>query len=210
MKNIIFIAPPSAGKGTQSAILVDKYGYIHISTGDLLRAEAKKDTPLGRDINEKLKQGMLISDDITNELVKNIVKDIDSSFILDGYPRTLDQAIFLDELIDDNYVTIYLNISQDEAMKRALGRATCDDCKTIYNIYFEDMNSKEKGICDHCNGALVLRSDDNEESFKKRFEGFEKNTLPLVDYYKNKNQLEYVEVLNSPEETFEGIEKVIR
>jgi len=209
MKNIIFIAPPSAGKGTQSAILVEKYGYTHISTGDLFRKAAKADTPLGHDINLKLEAGEFISDEITNELLKNTLDNTNNKIILDGYPRTLEQAEFLDQIIDDNYIVIYLDIKMEEALQRVLGRATCEECSAIYNIHLAEMMPKVEGECDHCPGSLKIRSDDNEESFKNRFDTFERNTLPLMDYYKAKAKLVMVRVMGTPEETFTNIEKVI-
>ena len=144
--NIIFIAPPAAGKGTLSDKLVTKYGYKHLSTGDLLRAEIKKENDLGKKIEEIISRGELVSDDIITELLKNELKSIEGKFILDGYPRNIAQANTLNgifsELNIENYVTIYLDLEEELAMKRALGRVICGGCGASYNTYFENFMPK--------------------------------------------------------------------
>jgi len=214
MNNIIFIAPPAAGKGTQSALLEDKYGYKHISTGDLLRAEIKKGNELGTKIDEMISKGELVSDDIITELLKNeLTKLKDDKFILDGYPRNIAQAetltgIFKDLGID-NYTCIYIDIDQELAMKRALGRVVCPNCGASYNKYFQDVMPKEEGICDRCQGKLESRSDDNEETFQKRFETYINTTSPLLDYYENEGKLNKVVSGDNAEETFNSIVNVL-
>ena len=141
MKNIIFIAPPAAGKGTQSSLLVDKYGFIHISTGDLLRNEVASKTELGIKLEEIMSSGNLVDDEIVTELLKKrlSLKDTNVGYILDGYPRTLAQANTLDSVLTDLEMDIkavlYLDMDVDTAMKRALGRITCPKCGRGYNKY---------------------------------------------------------------------------
>ena len=141
MKNVIFIAPPVAGKGTQSNILKEM-GYEHISTGDMLRTEMKNKTEIGLSIQNIMDNGGLVSDEIVNELIKNKLSNTYKPFILDGYPRTLNQAIMLDELLNNinisNYEVIYLHINLEDALKRALGRLTCE-CGMSYNIYSDNL-----------------------------------------------------------------------
>lgn len=195
MKNVIFIAPPAAGKGTQSNKLID-LGYIHISTGDMLREEIAKESNIGNKIKDIMSKGNLVSDEIVFELITNKLEQISKPFILDGYPRTLKQAEMLDELLVklniNNYEVIYLNITLEEALKRALGRLTCE-CGATYNIYNENLKPKQDGICDLCGKELIKRTDDNEESFRNRFATFLDNNKPIKDFYENKNKLHIVD-----------------
>ena len=214
MKNIIFIAPPAAGKGTQSEMLVKKYGYKHISTGDLLREEVKKESLLGKDIKKLMEAGKLISDEIVLNLLKNKIESsgVSSKFIFDGYPRTINQAESLNNLANElNFkleCVIYLDIDELTAMKRAVGRMSCPSCGRGYNKYEEDLMPKEKDLCDDCKVPLTSRSDDNEETFKERFQTYLSNTKPLLDYYEKLGIINVVASL-SPEETFKEIEGVV-
>ena len=204
--NIIFIAPPAAGKGTLSDKLVSKYNYRHLSTGDLLRAEIKKENDLGKKIEEIISRGELVSDDIITELLKNELKATDSKFILDGYPRNIAQAETLNQIFNElnikNYVTIYLELEQELAMKRALGRVVCNKCGASYNTYFTNFMPKQEGICDRCDGELIHRTDDTEETFKKRFDTYINVTNPLLDFYKKLGKLEVVDANVESDEVF--------
>jgi len=195
MKNVIFIAPPASGKGTQSKNLV-KLGYIHISSGDLLREEIAKGSSLGTKINDIIAKGNLVDDNIVFELIENKISNLDRPFILDGFPRTINQTIKLDSLLKnlniDNYEVIYLDVSIEEALKRALGRLTCK-CGLSYNIYYKELSPKENNICDVCKSTLTKRSDDNEESFKIRYETFIRNIEPIKEFYKSKNKLHSID-----------------
>ena len=210
MKNIIFIAPPAAGKGTQSNLLKDKYGYVHISTGDMLREIVSSDSELGKVVKNIIDKGNLVSDDLIFKLLKSKLNSIKGKpFILDGFPRTLNQALFLDnDLKIDNYIVIYLDLSKEDAIKRIDGRLTCS-CGKSYNL--NDINLKPKiiGICDNCGNVLVKRNDDNLEAFKIRFDVFLNNNKPLIDYYKNKNKLKVVNVNKDVNEIFNEISKVV-
>ena len=214
MKNIIFIAPPAAGKGTQSALLEEKYNYIHLSTGDLLRREIKKKTDLGTKIEEIISKGELVSDEIITELLKNELGNIkQKNFILDGYPRNISQGEILSKLFKDlnidNYVAIYLNLDEEIAKKRALGRVVCDNCGASYNTYFQNLKPKENGVCDKCKGTLSQRTDDNEETFTKRFKTFLNVTNPLLDYYKKENRLYVVDASQESDQIFINITKIL-
>lgn len=212
MKSVIFIAPPSAGKGTQSAKLID-LGYNHISTGDMLREEINKQTDLGLKIKDIMANGCLVSDEIVFELIKNKLKDNSKPFILDGFPRTFKQAEMLDKLFNDlnitNYEVIYLDIELEDALKRALGRLTCE-CGASYNIYFESLKPKKENICDKCGKNLIKRSDDNEESFKVRFETFIKNSQPIVEFYKKINKLNIIDTKIGNEKITEKIKDILK
>lgn len=202
MKNIIFIAAPASGKGTFSNMLMERYGYNHISTGDVLRNIVKTNSKLGKEVAEILKKGNLVDDELMFKIIKEEILSLNSNkpFILDGLPRTLDQAIYLDKLFDElkvnNYSVIYLDINYEVALKRAIGRITCINCGATYNKFFEDFKPQKDNICDKCNHELISRTDDNEDSFKQRFENYVKNTLPILNYYENQNSLTKINVEN--------------
>lgn len=213
MKNIIFIAPPAAGKGTESELLVSEYGYNHISTGDLLRSKQNDGSDLGNYIKGLLSEGKLVDDEIVTTLLKEKLSSINGPFILDGYPRTINQANSLNDVLKELNLNIgaviYLNVDSETAMKRALGRVTCPKCNKIYNKYLTDKMPKIMNMCDDCNVKLVGRSDDNEKSFKIRFDTYLDNTKPLLDYYRDLGLLCVINKINTPIETHEEVKKVI-
>ena len=215
MKNIIFLAPPAAGKGTQSKKLVEKYGYVHISTGDLLRAGREDGTERAKIIIESQDSGGLVPDYIVDELLKERLSqdDCKNGFILDGYPRNPKQLDTLNQIFEElsitDYVAIYFDISMETAKERVLGRVFCPNCKKDYNIFYAPMAPKTEGICDDCQTKLATRSDDNEETFKVRFETYLKNIQPLVDSYEKSNHLVKVDANRESSEVFEDIDKLL-
>ena len=216
MKNIIFIAPPAAGKGTQSAILEKKYNLPHISTGDILREEAKKDTELGRYIAEVLSSGGLVKDDVTYTLLQNRLSEDDckNGYVLDGFPRNIEQAYKYDEILEKlnqqlGYV-IKLDIDEETLEKRITGRRICENCKTVYNINSLEEKPKEESICDKCGGRLYQRNDDNITSFKNRYKVYVEKTKPLLDYYAKKGILYLINGNDSVSEIAKKIDKVLK
>jgi len=216
MKNIILIAPPAAGKGTLAQMLVDKYNYAHISTGDLLRDEVKKKGTYASLIKECFDKGGLVPDEITMELLKLRLsqKDIENGFILDGFPRNLEQAISYDKLISELNINlgiaVYIDVPKDVAMGRVLGRRSCPNCKTIYNINNPEMIPLKENICDKCDSELEARSDDNEETFTKRYDTYISQTSPLINYYGEKGLLYTVDGSKSMHDTFAQVEPLIK
>lgn len=206
MKNIILYGAPAAGKGTQCEILIEKLGYKHISTGELFRS-LDDSTEIGRSIHEKIAKGILIDDETTATLVKNRLAELDGPIVLDGFPRTLNQAKILDTFFE-NYVVINIEVEEEVALKRTLGRVNCPNCGRIYNIYSE-MKPKQEGICDDCGATLKGRSDDNEESFKVRFNTYLANVGSVLDYYREKDALYIIKSHESKEETFADIKKIL-
>lgn len=215
MKNIVFIAPPAAGKGTQSDLLVKKYGFAHISTGDLLRNEVALHTELGCDIEEKMQQGILISDEIVSSLLKKRLssKDSETGFIFDGYPRKYEQCKLLENIMKELDmkvdIVLYLDMDENKAMHRAIGRITCPNCGRSFNKYEDAMKPKKENICDDCSIELISRNDDNEESFKLRFNQYLDSIEPILNYYKELGILKVIDNSGNPEETFKKIEEVI-
>lgn len=210
MKNLILIAPPAAGKGTISSELLKKYHYKHISTGDILRNASKEN----EEVKKLLEDGKLIPDSIILPLFKkeliNISKD---SFILDGIPRTVEQAEYLkkvfEELNVDNYVVINIDISYDTLEKRVIGRRVCETCKNTYNVYFNECAPKEENVCDVCGGRLITRSDDTKETFKVRYETYLNETAPLISYYKNENKLYVVNASVGKDNILKEVEDIL-
>lgn len=218
MKNIIFIAPPAAGKGTQSKLLSEKYNIPHISTGDLLREEISKETNLGKTIKNDMEQGNLITDDVVLDLLEQRLNKLDckSGYILDGYPRNVSQAIAYDNLLNkmnkDLGVVIFLDIDKDLALERTVNRIICPNCGATYNLLIEDVKPKSDGICDRCSGKLKTRNDDNKETFLKRFDTYLSKTSDLIDYYKEKQVLKTIKVTKdkSAMNIFEEIEEILK
>jgi adenylate kinase len=210
MKNIILLAPPAAGKGTQAQLIADKYNIPHLSTGDIFRQEVASESELGKRIKAIMEQAKLVNDEIVLEVIKKeLVKDkYDRGYILDGFPRTLHQAkeydkmsLTLNRKIDG---VIFLDISKEEAMKRVLGRMTCPQCGATYNISFNKDN-----ICLKCNQKLTKRDDDNEKDFMRRFNDYIKKTKPLIEYYEKKGLLYRIDSSRDIQEVFEDIEKLL-
>ena len=191
-KIIVIIGAPGAGKGTQSRLLSEKYGYPQISTGDILREMALADTPLGRRIKETIAKGELVSDEILAEVIltRTSQPDCKDGYILDGYPRTLNQAHLLEELSLKQGKQVYLArivVSEEALFKRLTGRRACPRCGEIYNIYFRP--PKVEGICDFDGAPLTQRSDDTPEAVSRRFEEYRRSTAPLIDYYQHSGRL---------------------
>ena len=211
MKNIIFIAPPAAGKGTVSDYLVKKYSYLHISTGDLLREEQASGSEFGQKLNKILKSGSLVDDEVVIRLVSNKLSSIeDKPFILDGFPRTLAQAKVLDKILNDlnikDNIVVYLSASLDTVLKRVLGRVICPKCKKTYNLNNEKLKPIHDGICDECGTCLIHRDDDNEETFKVRYQSFMENTKPVLDFYQDKGVLKEIDATISLDTIYKILE----
>lgn len=215
MKNVIFIAPPAAGKGTISDYLVKNFDYVHLSTGDMLRNEVASGSLLGKEIDALISKGALVSDELIIKLVESKLKNelFGKLFILDGFPRTLPQAEKLDEMLISmgvtNNVVIYLDVTLEEATKRAVGRIVCPKCSRSYNVYYKEASPLVEGICDDCGVALEKRSDDTEETFKKRYQTYLDSTSPIINYYKQKGILESINVMRTQNEVAKDILSVI-
>ncbi len=191
-KIIVMIGAPGAGKGTQSRLLSEKYGYPQIATGDILREMAQAETPLGRKIKETMASGKLVSDEILAELIltRTSRPDSERGYILDGYPRTLNQAHLLEELAREQrkkVLFVRVAVNEESLFKRLTGRRTCTKCGEIYNDYFRP--PAVEGVCDLDGAPLAQRTDDNAESVSRRFEEYRQSTAPLIDYYRRSERL---------------------
>ena len=209
MKNIILVAPPAAGKGTLAKKL-EELGYISLSTGDMLREKSKTDEVL----NEMMKKGSLISDDIVfNILEEKIVSLDDKNYILDGFPRTVNQAIMYDNLLEklnkDIGVVIYLDVDKDILLKRTITRRVCPNCKKSYSTITESLKPKKENVCDVCKSSLIQRADDTEDIFEVRYNEYMDKTYPLINYYEEKNILHHIDTTVS-DETYKRVLKLIK
>ena len=192
---IIMLGAPGIGKGTVAGILQEKKGFKQISTGDIFRKNIKEQTELGKIADSYISKGNLVPDDITVELVKSVLdnEDIEKGIILDGFPRTINQAEELDKYLKskDNKVDLVVNLTtpEKEIIERIVNRRVCSnqECKTVYNLVLNP--PKVPDICDKCGSKLIQRDDDNEETVKARFENYTKQTSSLIEYYDKKGIL---------------------
>ena len=216
MKNIMFIAPPAAGKGTQAELVVEKYHIPHISTGDILREISKEDSEIGEYVRETLASGQLVKDEITYQLVEDRLKrdDCKNGFIIDGFPRNLDQAFEYDKILEKlGYEVgnvILINIDKKTLEKRITGRRLCESCGAIYNINDPKNTPKVESVCDECGGKLYQRSDDNLESFQTRYQTYEEKTEPIIEHYRKQGVLKEVNGDDTVENIFKKIEEIIK
>ncbi len=201
---LVFLGAPGAGKGTQATRVCEKYNIPHISTGDILRANIKEGTPLGVEAKKFIDKGLLVPDEVVIGLVKQRLgeKDCQKGYLLDGFPRTIEQAQALSEFAD---ITNAINIQVDEKLvvDRIAGRRMCK-CGESYHISWYD-----KDTCAKCESKLYQRDDDKEETVKSRLEVYKKQTAPLIEYYEKKGVLSNVDGSQSMDKVFEDIVRIL-
>ncbi len=201
MKNILFLGPPGSGKGTQAKMLADYLNVPTLSSGDMLRDEVDRGSELGKKIKAYMQSGDLVPDEIIILLIKNfLVQKHLNGFILDGFPRNINQAYSLEKMfleIGKSTDKVFnFEVPDDVLIKRILGRYSCKECGSIYNTYFKP--TSRLGICDKCNSdKLECRKDDNEQVLKNRLLVYHKSTFPLIDFYQKKHLLISIEAVKS-------------
>ncbi len=204
----ILLGLPGAGKGTQGELLSKKLGIPRVSTGDILREAVRKGTPLGRKAKEAMDRGELVSDDIVIGIVEEKLKSQDCAkgCILDGFPRNLTQAEALEKM-GLELKAIYIEVPEEEVVKRLSARRICPSCGAVYNLITSP--PKREGICDRCGAALVQRDDDREEVVRERIRVYREQTEPIVEFYRRKGVLVVVDGLGSPQEVFSRLQRAI-
>ncbi len=211
---LVFLGPPGAGKGTIAQRLCEAHGLLQISTGDLLREEAKRGTELGNKVKAIMESGKYVDDSTVAELVENKLKELGSGkgFILDGFPRTIAQAETLENILDK--VGFKLNgafdieASDETIVERLSGRRSCGKCGKIYHL--KNIPPKEEGKCDECGSEIVQRNDDKPEVVKTRLETYREKTAPLVKYYEDKRLLKVVDANGKIKENMENVEMILK
>lgn len=192
--NLVLLGPPGSGKGTQAEFLVQRLGLAHLASGDILRRAVEAGTELGKKAESYMKRGVLVPDEVVIGLILEALKD-KTGFILDGFPRTLEQASALEGALSRQGQAIdrviYIKVPDDELVRRLSGRWTCRQCQAPYNL--DTSPPRQKGKCDRCGGELYQRPDDQPETVRKRLEVYLSQTAPLIDYYRHSGKLAEVD-----------------
>ncbi|MFB0526599.1 MAG: adenylate kinase [bacterium] len=210
---LVLLGPPGSGKGTQAKRIAEKYGLPHVSSGDILRVGLREEGYLDRETQEIVRSGGLVPDRIAVEIVKKRLgeEDCGKGFILDGFPRTLPQAESLNGLLRESDRAIdrvlYLELSEEEAVKRLSGRRICHRCGASFHLLFHPPHSP--GICDRCGAQLSQREDDGEVTVRERMKTYQKETHPLIEYYQSRGVLAKINANRSIVEVFKDLCKVL-
>lgn len=210
MLKLVLLGPPGAGKGTQAVTIAKKYNILHISTGDIFRKNVGEGTELGLKAKEYMEKGELVPDAIVIEMVNDRLSqpDCKDGFLLDGFPRTMYQAEQLDKFLGEEGLDAVVDIQVDDdiILERISGRRMCRSCGAPYHIKY---HPAPDNVCELCKGEVYQRTDDNEETVKKRLAVFHKENGPLIDYYKKTGKLTAVNGTGSQEEVFERVVKAL-
>ena len=202
--HILILGAPGAGKGTQSKRLADHYGIEHVTTGDALRARKDMETDYGTP-REYMEAGELVPDPVVNAIVEAAVEDADG-FVLDGYPRNLEQAEHLSEITDLD-VVLLLDVGREELIDRLTGRRVCSQCGANYHVDFDP--PEEPGVCDECGGELIQRDDDTEDTVRERLRVYEENTEPVVEHYDDEGVLVRVDGEQTPDDVWASVREAV-
>ena len=210
---LILLGPPGVGKGTQARKLAEKYCIPQISTGNMLRDAFQKGHELGLKARSYMDSGKLVPDDVVIGIVEERLRmnDCESGWILDGFPRTIPQAEALQPILTKlgktiDYV-INIEVESEELIRRLTGRRTCKNCGAMFHVLFQP--PKMEGICDRCGGTLYQRGDDKEETIRTRLKEYEKQTAPLIEYYRDKKMLRSIQGVGGPDQIFDQIIRLL-
>jgi adenylate kinase len=211
----VLLGPPGAGKGTLADYLKEKYSIAHISTGDMLRVEVKKDSPLAREIKSVMAKGALVSDELVTKLVEQRFgsdPDLKKGFLLDGFPRTVKQAQDLDAILERQAMPLDFVLDMeadfDVLLARLTGRWVCRKCGALYHVTFKP--PARQGICDACGGELYQRSDDNEKTIRARMQVYQEATTPIIEYYAKQQKLKKVDASLEAQEVRRAVDAMLK
>ena len=212
--NILIMGGPGAGKGTMSAKIVEKYNVCHISTGDIFRSEIGNQTELGMMAKSYMDKGLLVPDEVTNQMVKSYLENLEdkkNGILLDGYPRTIDQAKAFDALSEGSDLAIDTVIAMELDFSvlsgRITGRRLCRNCGEIYHMVTKP--PKQEGVCDNCGGELYQRKDDTEESLKVRLDEYSRQTEPVLDFYEKKGLVKHINADQPIEKVWQDVQAAL-
>jgi len=213
MRRVILFGAPGVGKGTQADYIEQKFGFIKISTGDLIRSEVAARSPIGCEVETLIKKGELVPDTIIIDLLKNRLMQDDlhhsGGYIMDGFPRTIPQAEELSRIPVDSEIAVFLDVhDENELIHRIMSRLTCTSCSAIFNL--ENNPPKKNGFCDECGSKLVQRTDDNEVTIHNRIQVYRDHTQPVIDYYRQKGFLHLVDASKPIDDVSAQVLQVIR
>jgi len=207
--NLVLLGPPGAGKGTQAGRIVAEYGIPHISTGDILRAALKNQTPMGLEAKKYMDAGELVPDSVVIGIVKDRLQEPDTAkgFLMDGFPRTIPQAEALDVALDalDRGITkvVVILVDEEDLVRRLTGRRICRSCQAPFHVMFN--KPQVEGVCDKCGGELYQRDDDSEATVRNRLDVYRNQTEPLIDYYDKAGVMARIDGAQAPDAVYEDI-----
>lgn len=211
--NILLLGAPGSGKGTVASFLKENYHLLHISTGDLFRKNISENTDLGKLAKSYIDAGQLVPDDVTSAMLADRVKqdDAQNGFILDGFPRNMVQATVLDDLLAELNLkldlVLFVDLDSEEIIRRLSGRRVCPQCGESYHLIVSPPSNE--GLCDKCDSEIIQRSDDNEETIRKRLVSYQENTTPLLDLYKERGILHRLDNSGTLEESHRKVAEII-
>lgn len=216
-KELVFLGPPASGKGTQTSRLSQELKFPHVDTGSLLRKALADQTPDGLTAKSYIEKGQLVPVEIVASIIKTRLQDADcaNGFILDGFPRSTEQAEMLEEMLKEidngkeiDFKVVYFDIDQQLLLDRIIYRRSCGKCGKIYNLL--SLKPQAEGVCDDCSGELIQRKDDTEEIAKSRFETYFKETAPLIKFYEDKGSLKKIDANGEVAEVWERLLEVVK
>ncbi len=204
---IVLLGPPGSGKGTQGEMLSEKLGYVRLSTGDMLREAVRNGTELGKKAKTYMDSGALVPNDLIIGLMKEKIAQAEGGVILDGFPRTVEQADALDQQLQVD-LALNLDVPDEELINRLTKRRSCPDCNAVYHLIYNP--PKAEGVCDKCGAKLYQRDDDKEETVANRLKVYRENTMPLIGYYEKKGVLVTIKGVGSIDEIYAQVEKAVQ
>ncbi|MDO5853943.1 MAG: adenylate kinase [Thermoplasmata archaeon] len=204
---IVLLGPPGSGKGTQGEMLSEKLGYTRLSTGDMLREAVRNGTELGLKAKGYMDSGALVPNDLIIGLMKEKIAQSKGGVILDGFPRTVEQADALAQQVEVD-LALDLDVPDEELVNRLTKRRSCPGCNAVYHLVYNP--PKAEGVCDKCGGQLYQRDDDKDETVKNRLNVYRENTMPLIGYYEKKGVLTVIEGTGSIDDIFAQVQKAVQ